>query len=330
MMLKDNENIQKVMKNPVVKHRYFRKFLLFVVLIFIMLVLVYRQYQAVIFLPEDGNAFKLDDYSMGVEGDKPFYQTDDDLRLSKELSGMSESKTIYFFQKSYFNLYKKHYAKGRALTQMIKVSEDQLPGIYNMVKDASEMLGLEKVPIIYVSNSNGTNMRVTNRLRPVIVISSDFTWAFKPAELRFLLARQVAHIKLGHLYYLDLIAGMRSFTKMALPQFISKIVIGSVGVKLMEWYKEAEISADRGGLVVTGDIKTALQALVKLNIGANIEDNYPNLNIDAYVRQLSDLNEDRIESASAAIHELENTNPFITIRCRHLSKWYEGNEEIFQ
>ncbi|MFV1951813.1 MAG: M48 family metalloprotease [Nitrospinota bacterium] len=161
-------------------------------------------------------------------------------------------------------------------------------------------------------------------------ISSDFTWAFKPEELRFLLTREVAHIKLGHLFYLDIIAGMRSFTRIGLPRFVSEVIVGSVGVEMMHWYKEAEISADRGALVVTGDINVALQALVKLNIGANFEDNYSKVNIDTYLQQLSLLQEDRIETASAVIHELENTNPFITVRCRHLSLWYKENDVIFK
>ncbi len=328
--LKDNKNIQKVIENPIVKHRFFRRFLLIFFLLFISLVLGYKQLRNVLYVPEDGEAFRVENYSLGSEGEKPFYQTENDLILSKELNSLSDSKTMYFFSKTYYNLYKKQYSKGRLLTQMLKVHKKQLPDIYNMVKEACDLLGVEKVPNIYISNSNGTSLTVTNRLNPTIIISSDFTWAFKPEELRFLLARQVAHIKLQHLYYLDLISGMRSFTSMAVPQFISKIVIGSVGVKLMKWYKEAEISADRGALVVTGDINVALRALVKLNIGANFEDNYPGLNIPAYIQQLANLEEDRIETASVVIHELENPNPFVTARCRHLSNWYKENNEIFK
>lgn len=324
-MSKDNRKFKKV-----VKHSYFKKVIAFLILLFIFMIAGYKQYRQVIYIPEDGQAFKLDNYSLGREGDKPFYQTDDDFRLSDELRKLSDSNTAYFFSRNYYKHYKRHYSKGKLMTQMTKVTEEQLPGIYNMVKDACEMLGLEKVPNIYITNSNGTHLRVTNRLNPTIFISSDFTWAFKPEELRFLLAREVVHIKLGHLYYLDLMSGMRSFAGMALPKFISEVIVGSVGVKLMQWYKEAEISADRGALVVTGDADVALQALVKLNIGANFEDNYPGLNIGAYIDQLSNLEDDRIETASAVIHELENENPFVTVRVRHLSMWYEENNLIFK
>ena len=324
-MTEDKQKIEKV-----VKHRYFRKLVAVLILLFLFMVMGYRQYRQIIYVPEDGKAFKLDNYSLGSAGDKPFYQTDDDLRLSRELSKLSDSKAGYLFSRKYYQYYKRHYSKGKLMTQMTKVSEEQLPGIYNMVKDACEVLGVEKIPNIYITNSNGTSLRVTNRLNPNIFISSDFTWAFKPEELRFLLAREVAHIRLGHLYYLDLMAGMRSFTGMGMPKFISEVIVGSIGVKLMQWYKEAEISADRGGLVVTGDIDVALQALVKLNIGANFEDNYPGLNIDAYIQQLSNLGDDRIETASAVIHELENSNPFVTVRTRHLSMWYKENDLIFK
>jgi len=42
------------------------------------------------------------------------------------------------------------------------------------------------------------------------------------------------------------------------------------------------------------------------------------------------LEGDRIETASAAMNELENPNPFVTDRCRHLKRWYEANAEIFK
>ena len=99
---------------------------------------------------------------------------------------------------------------------------------------------------------------------------------------------------------------------------------------MMQWYKEAEVSADRGALVVTGDIKVALQTLVKLNMGVSYENYYSTVNIDTYLEQLSKLEEDRIETASAVIYELENPNPFITVRCRHLLAWYKENDAIFK
>jgi len=321
--------MKNILKHPVVKHRYFRKFVGIVILLLIFLVFGYRQFRQVIYIPEDGSAFRIDNYSLGKAGDKPFYQTDDDLRLLRELS-LSDSKILYYFSKQYYKYYKKHYAKGKVMTQMVEVGKNQLPEIYDMVKDACKILGVEKIPDIYITNSRGTRLSVTNRLNPIIVISSDLLWAFRPEELRFLLARQVAHIRLEHLFYLDMLAGMRSFTEISLPKFVSRVIVGSVGVEMMQWYKEAEVSADRGALVVTGDIKVALQALVKLNIGANYENYYSTVNIDAYLEQLSKLEEDRIETASAVIHELENPNPFITVRCRHLLSWYKENDAIFK
>ena len=85
MEAKSTEKKPKIKK--IVKHRYFRKLLAVLILLFLFMVMGYRQYRQIIYIPEDGKAFKLDNYSLGREGDKPFYQTDDDLRLSRELKG---------------------------------------------------------------------------------------------------------------------------------------------------------------------------------------------------------------------------------------------------
>jgi len=53
-----------------------------------------------------------------------------------------------------------------------------------------------------------------------------------------------------------------------------------VGLELIEWFKESEITADRAGLTVTGDINVAINALVKLKLGANVDTYYGEINPD--------------------------------------------------
>lgn len=308
-----------------------RKLLSGALFLLVMLAVMYSGYRKVLFIPEDGSAFTVRDYSLGKAGSAPFYQTDRELELAREMVDLGGSLALRSLGKAYYDNYLKHFGRGRALTQYIRVGPDQLPDLYYAVSEACELLGVAEVPPVYLKSSAGTQMTVTNHIKPVIVISSDFTWAFKPDELRFLLARQVAHIRLNHVFYLDMLAGLRSMGSGLFSRLVSNTLLRrSLGSTLMEWYKEAEISADRGGLVVTGNAKVALAALVKLNIGANYEDQYGPVNVESYTRQLDDLGEHRVEAASAAIHELENPNPFLTVRCRHLQHWYEQNAAIFQ
>jgi Zn-dependent protease with chaperone function len=301
----------------------------------LVLVGMYSGYRKALYFPEGSEAFNVRGYSMGSHGEAPFYQTDREIELTRRMVDLRGSFLLSYLGKKYWDNYKRHVSQGSMLTQVVKIGPDQLPGIYEMVRDACEVLGVDPLPSVYLTKSQGTTLRLTNRLSPKIVISSDFTWAFKPEELRFHLARQVAHIRLGHVFYLDLVEGLRTLRVEYLPNFISDAVIKALlrwtaASTLLDWLREAEVSADRGALTVTGDIEVALCALVKLNIGANYEDAYGPVNPDAYIHQLDKLEGNRLETASAAMHELENTNPFVTARCRHLKRWYETNPEIFK
>ncbi len=310
---------------------YGKKLISASLLVIVALVVLYSGYRKVLFIPESGEAFRVRNYSLGTQEEAPFYQTARELELEAKMAELRDSTAMQALSKAYYDQYLSHFARGRALTQTLRLGPTQLPEIYAAAVDACELLGVEKVPNIYLTNSAGTRLQVTNRLNPTIRISSDFTWAFKPEELRFLLARQVAHIRLNHVFYLDMLDGLRGMGGGFLSKLLSKALLRqSVGATLLEWCKEAEISADRAALVVTGDVDVALRALVKLNIGANYEDTYSPVNIDDYIRQVEELEDHRIEAASAAIHELENPNPFLTVRARHLKRWYEENATIFK
>lgn len=297
----------------------------FYIILFVFIVGTYgnNKYKKLIVLPDDAKDLTSSSFSLGSPGGTPGYQTKKAQELAIELKSLEESRTIKILTGLYYKLYKQKFSAGRLATQKIKVTEDQFDQIYYMVANACEVLGIpkDKFPKIWLSRDDANILTVTNFNNPSIIIGADYLWAFKPAELEFLLARQVANIRLNNIFYLDLIKGVKSIADAALPDFISKFVIGGMGIKLMDWYKEASISADRGGLLVTGDPQQAISALIKLNLGVNIEDIYGDPNPLAYIKQIKDLPNDDVTTAAAAMAEMANDNPFVTVRVRHLLNW---------
>ena len=302
----------------------------FLVLVIIAASYGHSRYREFVLIPDDDSAFRVDNFSLAREGGQPSYQTDKDVELMHDLERMKNGRVFSLVAGRYYKVYRKRFHGARLLTQYVLVNENQYPEIHWMVKDACDLFGVEHVPRVFVGKGSGTDLIVTNYLDPVILISGDFVWAFKPEELRFLLATAVAHIKCEHVFFLDMIKGVQSILNAAIPDFLSELVLGGLGIKLMNWYREAQITADRGGLVVTGNVDVAVNALVKLNIGASVDDYYGNVNPGEYARQLEGIEDDPLSSAAAAMSELRNTNPFVTIRVRHLLKWYESNRVLFQ
>jgi len=287
----------------------------------------YARYQRYLFIPDDPGVFQIHDYSLS--GDRPFYQTVADRELTDKLVEQKQSQAFRYLARRSYDLYRREYGKGRLLTQYVKVGPDQFGDIDWMVNDACDVLGVKDVPDVYVGDTGQREIVLTNLSDPSLIICPSLLSAFSPDELRFLLAREIAHIRCDHVLLLDMIRTMRTVMDAAVPDFLTVAVFGSLGLELVQWLKEAEVSADRGALVVTGNIDAATMALIKLNVGVKFESNYGSPNAAAFARQIDDVGEERVTSAAAAMNELRNPNSFLTVRVRHLLGWYESNPEIF-
>lgn len=328
-----------IIKVEILKKLFTSKWFYIIIFIGILMSIGAYNYKKAIYIPEDDKVFRIENFSLGKDGGRPFYQTEKDWELTKKLTAVKDKFIFKYLARKYYEIYKNNYSKGRLATQFIEINENQLPLIYKMLEFANEEIQLEKLPKIYVAKSMGTDIMITNYQNPVIILSADFFWAFDENELMFLLARELVHIKCNHIFFLDMIKGLQALFNSALPDFIADFIAGNMGIQLMEWYREAEISADCGGLTVTGDYATAANALMKLNVGVNIEDffgdddyksGFQKLNPNAYIDQIKELENNSVAGASALMHELQNDNPFLTIRVRYLKKWYETNYKHFK
>lgn len=263
-----------------------------------------------------------------------WYETEKGKQLSQELSKMTDRTATKVATGMFYRFYKKTFASGVLNTQYVRVGPDQYPDLYEMVAEACEVLGTIDgkpipVPKIYLGYTGKQDLRIANYKTPCIIIGNDFLWAFKPAELRYLLARKVGHIHCRHVFFLDIVKGARGLVNSALPEFLSRLILGGLGGTLLDWLKEAEISADRAGLLVTGDVDVAANALIKLNIFASLDDFYGQASPEAFARQLEAIDQTRLATAAAALAELKNPNPFLTVRVANLLKFYEANSSLF-
>jgi len=264
-----------------------------------------------------------------------WYETADGRRLTQHLASLVNAPPMKLALGLYYKEYRHRYAPGIKQTQYIQVGPNQFPRIYAMVTDACAALGKVDgkpiaVPRVYVGWTGKRSFEVTNVTNPSIVIGNDFLWAFTPAQLRYLIARQIGHIQCKHIYLLDVSKGVRSILNSALPDFFARIILGGVGSNMVAWLDEAETTADRAGLLVTGDVDIACEALIKLNIMASLDEAYGKPDPETFAAQTSNIAGGRLASASAILAELKNPNPFLTTRVASLLRFYEANASLFK
>lgn len=180
------------------------------------------------------------------------------------------------------------YIKGNAL----RVSEVQLPEIYERAKVAAQKLGLGQVPEIYVLQHGGMLNAFATRLlsRHYVILLSDLVDGCQdPRQLDFIIGHEMTHLAAGHLSWNFVLAPFR--------------ILPWVGPA---YSRACEYTCDRGGHFVAGDVEQSKRALVVLAAGGKLAQR---ANLDAFMGQGNEAG-----GFWMAIHELVSSHPFLCKR----------------
>jgi Zn-dependent protease with chaperone function len=203
----------------------------------------------------------------------------------------------------------------------LEVTKAQFPALHSIVLDCARVLHITKPPRVFVVERTGLVIGVENFSEPVIVINTTVLRRFKDQrELRFLIGRELGHVVAGHGRWQTLLRSVQST--------MNRLGIGGPPVRLailplLDWAREAEMSADNAGLVCTRDVMTAERTLVRLATG--IDDfSLHDVKVDEYLKQgdaerLSDFSD-----LALFWKELNRPAPFAAKRIQQLRDYSES------
>lgn len=156
------------------------------------------------------------------------------------------------------------------------------PELWSAVEDCARILGIPR-PRVFVVGIHDSRFVTTNVEEPTILVpASALSRYTTAAEWRFLLGREMGHIRCSHVKWLMVTRVLNDVTA---PRG-NNILLAPI----LKWAREAEMSADNAGLICAQDLKIAEIALVKqmLNVNALM---VGQLNVDSVVNQRQNLGE---------------------------------------
>ncbi len=139
-------------------------------------------------------------------------------------------------------------SRGRLLGSSIHVHGRQFPELHAIVASVADRLGVP-APQIFVRDEFFVPITAVGLGEPyALMISSQYLEHLKPGELRFLIARELAHIAAGHTRLTSLLSasGRENF---------------AIGLIFGSWLRRTEYTADRAGLICCDSIADALGAI---------------------------------------------------------------------
>jgi Zn-dependent protease with chaperone function len=213
----------------------------------------------------------------------------------------------------------------------LRVTPKMFGRLHRSLTWATKILDVPE-PEMYVTVDSEPNAFTYGHTRPFITLTSGLVDLLSDEELFFAIGHEVGHIKAGHVLY-----GTMARNIAAVVSLLGQATLGlgallgqGLVIALYEWYRCAELTADRAALLCVQDIEPARATFMKLAGGTTRLAG--EMDRDEFLRQVDDYEEvDRstLDKAYKILLTLYRTHPFALQRAKALSTWFtEGYEDL--
>jgi len=201
----------------------------------------------------------------------------------------------------------------------VRVSEKQYSWIHERTLRVCEVMDLQEIPEVYVSQTPIVNAGAVGMSDPFIVLNSSMLEVLDHDEVEAVLAHEVGHILSGHVLYRTLLLLIMRLALFRYP--IAGLALLPILWALLEWYRKSELSCDRAALLGVQDKDVAMSSLMKLAGGARGED----LDLQEFVAQSEEYREggDLLDSVYKVLNAIGATHPFAVVRVAELRDWID-------
>jgi len=202
--------------------------------------------------------------------------------------------------------------RGSLLGSCVKVTSSQFPSLYKLIAECAATLQVP-VPQVYVANSPVMNAYTFGTDQDsCIVLHSALVDSFTEEELLFVIGHETGHIQNKHVIYGTLMV----LVAKAAELFIGPLMM-PIQIPLNAWYRRAEITCDRAGLLCSRDLESASRSFVKLAVGSQKLAN--EVDMAAFLSQLEE-----VQGSVGRYMEAFQSHPILPKRIRALQAFAES------
>jgi Zn-dependent protease with chaperone function len=210
------------------------------------------------------------------------------------------------------------------MASAVRVGPDQVPALWSAWERASTTLDLAGSHDLYITHFPVANAAAVGSGNPIVVVNSAAISLFDEQELQTVLAHEAGHILSDHVLYRTALLIMLQLAPLGRIPTLSGLPVLAIRSALLEWFRAAELSADRAATLVNRDPLVTSRTLLVLASGLPSTQ----LNVNAFLRQAQDYHEwdstwDRV---SRTITELNLTHSHPVRRVYELMAWVRAGD----
>ncbi len=150
----------------------------------------------------------------------------------------------------------------------VRCGPKQFGTLYRITRESCEVLDMPE-PELYITSNPFPNAFAGGVERPYITLRSSIVDTLTDEQLYHLIGHELGHIKAGHMLYKSIASVLIPLIEMIGRRTFGLGDVAGMGLVLAmaEWSRQAEISADRAGLLVSQNLETSLDANLSLTAG---------------------------------------------------------------
>jgi len=155
------------------------------------------------------------------------------------------------------------------LMDNVLMTKEDFPTIHEYLDEACEKLQLDVKPILFLDTSADPITLCIGEKKPLLIISTTMIELLDADELKAAIAHEVGHLACGHSFYKLLVENFSGLTQVmgTVPGLTA--LSFAAKIPLYDWFRNADLSADRAALLVTQSPDVVIRMIGKLAGGSN-------------------------------------------------------------
>lgn len=226
--------------------------------------------------------------------------------------------------KALFGFFTERGLRLSALSSTIRVAPEQYPELDRLRNECAATLDLPTVPTVYVMRDPNPDSFTIGLDEPFIVLTTGLVDMADAEGLRFAIGHEMGHVLSGHAVYRTMMIHLLELQRSLSWNPISGIGLRAILAALHEWFRKAELSCDRAGLLCSQNPAAALRLHIQLAGGIDPD----TIDIPSFLRQAEEYDGvDDLRDSLLKLRGLESmTHPLAVVRAAELHTWAGSDE----
>src|ERR1700754_4759698 len=238
------------------------------------------------------------------------------------LTALRELRGFDDVVKAFFGMWNERGFRLLYLASSIRVDHRQYPRVYGLYAEAEQSLDLPELPELFVRQSPLLGGQAVGLDKPFIVLDSGSVPQLDDDELRTLLGHEIGHVRSGHAVYKTILMILTRWAANLSWLPVGALALRAIIAAMLEWWREAGLSAARPGLRANQDPGASLRLLMKLAGGGDLTQ----IDTAAFLEQAAEY--DGGGDLRDSLHKLRmtawSTHPVPVARAAALRVWVDS------